>query len=55
LLQEEVINNQKFESGEELVATIEGWVEYYNGDRKKIYSKKKVHARVVDKYSLGGF
>lgn len=44
LLQEEVINNQKFESREELVATIEGWAEYYNGERKKIYSKKKVHA-----------
>jgi len=26
------------------VTTIEGWAEYYNGERKKIYSKKKVHA-----------
>jgi transposase len=38
LLQEEAINNQNFESKQELVQAIEGWVEFYNGERKEIYS-----------------
>jgi transposase len=42
MLQQEAINNQKFNSRDELVEAIERWVDFYNGERKEIYSQRKI-------------
>lgn len=42
MLQQEAINNQKFNSRDELVEAIERWMDFYNGERKEIYSQKEV-------------